>query len=78
MTEDSVLLIDEMVLPERDAPWRTAQLDMVMMTCFGATERTEAEWRALLDDAGLKITKIWKYTDECEDCVIVAKLKECM
>ncbi|KAI0026095.1 putative sterigmatocystin 8-O-methyltransferase precursor [Xylariomycetidae sp. FL0641] len=71
MTEDSVVLIDEMVLSERGAPWRATQLDMAMLTCLAAKERTEAEWRALLDEAGFKILKIVKYTEECEDCVIV-------
>ncbi|OTA90053.1 hypothetical protein M434DRAFT_78600 [Hypoxylon sp. CO27-5] len=72
MTEDSVILIDEMVLPERGAPWRATQLDIAMLTTLAAAERTEAEWRALLDYSGFKVLKIWKYTDECDDCVLVA------
>ncbi|KAI1140004.1 putative sterigmatocystin 8-O-methyltransferase precursor [Hypoxylon sp. FL0543] len=72
MTGDSVLLIDEMVLSERGAPWRATQLDIAMITCLAATERTEADWQALLNNSGFKIKKIWKYTDECEDCVLVA------
>ncbi|KAI0013792.1 putative sterigmatocystin 8-O-methyltransferase precursor [Xylariaceae sp. FL0662B] len=76
MTEDSVLLVDEMLLPERGAPWRATQIDMTMCVCLGAAERSEKEWRALLDDAGFRISKIWKYTEECEDCVMVAVPKE--
>lgn len=72
MTDDSVLLIDEMVLSECSTPWRATQLDMAMLTCLAAMERTEVEWRTLLDDAGFKILKIWRYTEECEDCVMVA------
>ncbi|KAI0594614.1 S-adenosyl-L-methionine-dependent methyltransferase [Biscogniauxia sp. FL1348] len=72
MTEESVILIDEMALPERGAPWRATQLDISMMTCLAATERSEVEWRALLDEAGLKIRNIWKYTEQLDDCVIVA------
>ncbi|XXH00980.1 hypothetical protein Hte_007331 [Hypoxylon texense] len=75
MTEDSVLLVDEMVLSERGAPWRATQLDIAMITCLAAMERSETEWRALLDDAGFKILKVWKYTEECEDCVLVATPK---
>lgn len=75
MTEDSLLLIDEMVLSERGAPWRATQLDMAMITCLAAMERSETEWRELLEDAGFKILKIWKYTEECEDCVLVASPK---
>ncbi|KAI0110614.1 putative sterigmatocystin 8-O-methyltransferase precursor [Hypoxylon sp. NC0597] len=71
MTEDSVLLIDEMVISERGATWRATQLDIAMATCLAAMERTEADWRALLDNSGFTIQKIWKYTNECEDCVLV-------
>ncbi|KAI1759503.1 putative sterigmatocystin 8-O-methyltransferase precursor [Hypoxylon sp. FL1150] len=75
MTGDSLLLIDEMVLSERGAPWRATQLDMAMITCLAAMERSEREWQGLLNEAGFKILKIWKYTEECEDCVLVATLK---
>ena len=71
MTEDSVILIDEMVLPELGTPWRASQLDMDMLTCLSAMERSEHQWRTLLDDAGFKIKGIWKYTEECDDCVVV-------
>jgi hypothetical protein len=72
LAHDSVVLIDEMVLREREAPARSAQLDLAMMTCLAAMERTEAQWRSLLDAAGFQVCKIWKYTDECDDSVIVA------
>ncbi|KAI1120532.1 putative sterigmatocystin 8-O-methyltransferase precursor [Nemania abortiva] len=75
MTSDSVLLIDEMVLSERGAPWRATQLDMAMMACLGAEERSEAQWRGILESAGFYIKKIWKYTEECDDCILVAALK---
>ncbi|EMR64685.1 hypothetical protein MGN70_008615 [Eutypa lata] len=71
MTEESVVLIDEMVLPECGAPWRATQLDMSMITCLAATERSEVEWRALIDEAGFKIVKIWTYTQQLRDSVIV-------
>ncbi|KAK7755795.1 hypothetical protein SLS62_002080 [Diatrype stigma] len=71
MTSESVVLIDEMVFPERDVHWRATQLDMSMMTCLAATERSESEWRVLIDEAGFKIVKIWKYTQAIHDSVIV-------
>lgn len=71
MTEESVVLIDEMVLPECGAPWRATQLDISMITCLAATERSEVEWRALIDEAGFKIVKIWTYTQQLRDSVIV-------
>ncbi len=75
MAADSAILIDEMVLPERGAPWRAAQLDMLMSACFAGAERTASEWRALLRRVGLRIEKIWRYAEESEDCVIVAVLE---
>ena len=36
----------------------TAQ-DLIMMSLFGAKERSEKDWRALLERGGFKITKIY-------------------
>lgn len=66
------MLIDEMVLPERNAPWRATQLDMVMSIGFAAMERSQEQWIELLDEAGLKILKVTKYTEQLDDCIIVA------
>ncbi|CAJ2500564.1 Uu.00g034170.m01.CDS01 [Anthostomella pinea] len=71
MTDESVLLIDEMVLSKRDAPWQATQLDMAMMTCLAAKERSEFEWRTLLGDAGFEVRSIRRYTEGCQDCVLV-------
>ncbi|KAE8370459.1 S-adenosyl-L-methionine-dependent methyltransferase [Aspergillus caelatus] len=75
MTGESLLLLDEMVVSERDAPWRATLADMTMAVALSAMERTEAEWRALLDAAGLRMVKVLKYRAELEDCVMVCALK---
>ncbi|RYP37879.1 hypothetical protein DL767_002751 [Monosporascus sp. MG133] len=75
MTEESVILIDEAVLSERGAPWRAVQQDMEMLACFSAMERTEGEWRKLIDEAGLTTRRVRRYTEEYEDTVIVVALK---
>jgi len=72
MDEESVILIDEMVLPEKGAHWRAANMDIMMMTCVAAKERSEREWDALLASVDLSVIKVWKYT-ECDDRIIVAK-----
>ncbi|KAI1737711.1 S-adenosyl-L-methionine-dependent methyltransferase [Xylaria scruposa] len=72
MTKDSRILIDEMVLPERGAPWRATQIDLTLNAFSAAMERSRADWDSLLGKAGLTILKIWKYTDQLNDCVIVA------
>lgn len=56
----SKLLINENVLPKRNAHWESSALDMVMLTLFNSKERTHADWYYLLEElAGLKIVKIW-------------------
>ncbi|KAL9611705.1 MAG: hypothetical protein Q9167_003667 [Letrouitia subvulpina] len=56
----SVLLINDVVLPDRDASLEQAAIDMNMMFVFGqAKERTERQWRALLTEAGLSVKKFW-------------------
>ncbi|KAI0100791.1 S-adenosyl-L-methionine-dependent methyltransferase [Nemania sp. FL0031] len=72
MKEGSWILIDEMVLPERGAPWRATQLDLAMSTCFAAMERSRADWDSLLSKAGLTVLKVCKYTDQLDDSIIVA------
>ncbi|KAF2688309.1 S-adenosyl-L-methionine-dependent methyltransferase [Lentithecium fluviatile CBS 122367] len=74
--EDSVILIDDMVFLEKGAPWRAIQFDMTMMATLSALERSENQWYVLLDRAGLEVVKIWKYSEECDDCIIVAKPKK--
>lgn len=60
----SKLLICDLVLPDKHVPPFPATLDWEMMTYVAAHERTEQEWRGLLEgpDIGLKITGIWHYT----------------
>lgn len=61
MTPDSVLLINDMILPDIGAsPFATA-LDLVMLCACGGLERTEEQWYELLREAGLKINKIVVY-----------------
>lgn len=54
----SRLLINENVIPPRNATWEATALDILMMTLLASRERTEQDWRSLLGQAGLKITKI--------------------
>ncbi|KAL2812683.1 S-adenosyl-L-methionine-dependent methyltransferase [Aspergillus cavernicola] len=54
----SKLLVNENVIPDTGAYWEATSLDFIMME-IGSAERTERQWHALLELAGLKITKIW-------------------
>ncbi|KAI1151929.1 S-adenosyl-L-methionine-dependent methyltransferase [Nemania diffusa] len=71
MTAESRILIDEMILPERGAPWRATQQDFIMGACVAAQERSHGEWLALFDRAGLGVERMLKYTEELSDYLIV-------
>ncbi|KAI1129770.1 S-adenosyl-L-methionine-dependent methyltransferase [Nemania abortiva] len=71
MTSSSRILVDEMIMPEKGAPWRATQQDFIMGACVAAQERTYDEWLALFDRAGLRIERMWKYTEELSDYLIV-------
>jgi O-methyltransferase/methyltransferase family protein len=58
MRPDSRLLIIEMVLPAGDTPHLGKILDIIMLTLPGGQERTEAEYRALLDKAGFRLKQV--------------------
>jgi hypothetical protein len=58
MRPDSRLLIVEMALPTGDAPHLGKILDIIMLAVTGGQERTEPEYRALLDKAGLQLKRV--------------------
>jgi demethylsterigmatocystin 6-O-methyltransferase len=71
MNPDSVILIDDMVLPNKGVHFHATQIDMVMMTGLGSMERTEEMWYELIEKkAGLRIKKIHTYTTSLRDSVI--------
>ena len=65
----SKLLINENVITDRGAHWLSTALDMVMMANLSASERTEQQWRALLESAGFKVVKIWTYEPGTESLI---------
>ncbi|PYH46455.1 S-adenosyl-L-methionine-dependent methyltransferase [Aspergillus saccharolyticus JOP 1030-1] len=56
MAEDSVLLVNEGVVPETGAGLMVVQTDMIMMCNYGAMERTKAQWVALLERGGFEVS----------------------
>jgi demethylsterigmatocystin 6-O-methyltransferase len=75
MGKDSVILIDDIVLPGSNVHWEATQLDMVMMACLAGRERTGSEWEELLRSVGLVIDGIWTYTESLYESVLVVKRK---
>ena len=58
MNSGARLLLVEMVLPAGDAPHPGKMLDMCMLTLPGGEERTEAQYGALLEKAGFRLTRV--------------------
>lgn len=71
----SKLLLWEYVLPAKNVPPTLATLDWEMMTFWAASERSEGQWKALLEqpDVGLKVNGIWSYS-QFDQSVIEAEL----
>ena len=61
MGPDSVLLVDEMILPEMGVNIETASIDLTMMAACAAKERTLQDWRVLIEGAGLRLVKTYVY-----------------
>jgi hypothetical protein len=58
MTPDSRLLIVEAVVPDGDVPHPVKMMDMVMLMQTGGQERSEPEYRTLLDKAGFQVSRV--------------------
>ena len=58
MSSDGRLLLVEMVLPAGDTPHPGKLLDIAMLLVPGGEERTEAQYAALLDKAGFRLTRV--------------------
>ncbi|KAJ6036486.1 hypothetical protein N7540_000765 [Penicillium herquei] len=65
MGPDSILLISESMLPESGVLLPSVLSDMQMMGSFASLERTEAQWRTLLERAGFELVYTW-LPDQCD------------
>ena len=69
----STLIINEMVLPDKDASLVATQRDITMMVVLAATERAEQQWRDMVRKVGLKVEGIWTHSPESESIIVVVK-----
>lgn len=72
MSPDSLVAIDEVAVPEKDAHVWPAGLDLQMYAMFGTKERTAAQWDAILDKAGLRAVAAKMYAPVMQSSVIFA------
>lgn len=56
----SKLLVNEIVVPDQNATWPVTAMDQLMMVLGAMKERTEEQWKSLIERAGFKVTGIWK------------------
>ena len=74
MAPESVILLDEMVLPDSGVHCHATQINLTMMASLASIERTKAIWADLLDSVGLKIEKALTYTPPiCKTVIAVVR-----
>ncbi|TQV91602.1 sterigmatocystin 8-O-methyltransferase [Cordyceps javanica] len=71
----SKILLHEMIVPEEGASTFHAMLDMTMMAFNAGMERTEKQWRELLDKAGFEVVKVWAPLQADADGIVEAMLR---
>ncbi|KAF4633291.1 hypothetical protein G7Y89_g4833 [Cudoniella acicularis] len=74
MAPDSILLIDEMILPETGVNANAASIDLTMLTAFASMERTEAQWREAMNDVGLELVHTYLYSSQNYESVMDVRL----
>lgn len=55
----SRLLINEHVIPDKNAHWETTALDITLMAVLNSRERTHEDWVKLVTSAGMRIVNIY-------------------
>ena len=73
MDARSRILISDNVVPEQGAP-RSVALQDINMMCLGGMERTQSQWKDLLEGVGLIMTKVWM-SDRSLHSVVEARLR---
>lgn len=71
MGPQSVILIDDIVVPDSGAHSRTTEMDFIMMTTLAAIDRTRKQWDDLLAAAGLELVKRVTYLDDTAESIQV-------
>ena len=67
----SKILIAESIVLDMNAHYTATGLDLELMQCLAASERTESQFRDLLGKAGLKVAAIFKHP-QAHDSIIEA------
>lgn len=65
----SKILLNEIVVEEQAASLAAASMDQLMLVLGAMRERTEVQWKDLLQKAGLRVVKIWSYPGVAESLI---------
>lgn len=65
----SKLLINELIVPDQDASWSITSMDWLMLALGAVKERTERNWRDLVEGAGMRVTGIWTVEQGSESLI---------
>ncbi|KAK3329995.1 S-adenosyl-L-methionine-dependent methyltransferase [Apodospora peruviana] len=74
MAADSVLLVDETVLPSTGVGFIAASIDLTMLGAFASMERTESDWRELVESVGLELVRSYTYNASDNETVMDIRL----
>lgn len=72
MGTESLLVIDDLIIPDEGACTQACQLDFVMMASIAGKKRTRDQWYKLLEAAGFEILQILTYSWPLQDSLIIA------
>ena len=61
MEEESVILVDEIVVPDVGASSWTTSIDLTMLCGHASTTRTQSQWDDVFAQAGLKRLSTMEY-----------------
>lgn len=65
----SRVLLNEIMVSKEKPTLAATSMDMMMLAHFGVRERTESDWRAILERAGLRIANIYTYPGVAESLI---------
>ena len=75
MGPESVILLDEMVLPDEGVNWHATNMDITMMVFLASVERTRTQWAELLDSVRLRIKDVHMYLPSVYESIITVVRK---
>ncbi|KAI1810418.1 S-adenosyl-L-methionine-dependent methyltransferase, partial [Poronia punctata] len=68
----SQLVINDFILPDVGCPELSARWDMSMMTIMGGIERTETQWRSLMDTAGFHVEGLYQPPGDGQGIIVLS------